>query len=69
MGCYLVHLKEGTSWTLESLKAYAILTEDAQAIKERLARDVVKYNFYGDQMSVIEAWARMIGTLFNCNNK
>jgi len=59
VGCYLVHLKEKT-WTVESLKAYAILNHTKEKWAEKVGESAVKYNFYGDQASVIEGWARMI---------
>lgn len=60
MGCYLVHLKESGNWTIESLKAQAILRENIESFKTRIAKQLNAYSFYGDHQSSIEAWARML---------
>jgi len=60
MGCYLVHYKEGQSWTIESLKAYTILRETKESFVTRIAKKANSYSFNGDHQACIDAWVQMI---------
>ena len=60
VGCYVIWKDNKGIWTLEALKAYAIITETKEEFSQRISKQIHTYNFFGDQMSAVEAWKKMI---------